>query len=106
MAQSQGLQVSKKSSRGDDLCSVQHTAEIISVVCNTPLRQIEHHRVKIKISCLVAFKGTVRRNPFRGEYNYHERNLRGVLHNFVGSNHDKYRGRKSRDTLPLIPLIK
>ena len=81
---------------GDDLRGMQHTAEIISAVCNIPqwssqgcathrgddLRGMQH---TTEINCtpqnqnqnlhlsLVAFKETIRRNPFRGGHIYHER---------------------------------
>ena len=37
-------------------------------------RCASHYRVRIKFSLsMAAFKGTIRRNPFRGEHVYHER---------------------------------
>ena len=79
------------------LCGVMHTPELdYAVGCTlrsqtssnmsvfrvfvfvTPFdsvfRQTAHCGVKIEIfESLVAFKGTIRRNPFRGEHIYHER---------------------------------
>ena len=69
-----------------------HTAESISPVCITTKRETAHRRVNLpsvyhneETNCaprsqnqnlclsLVAFKGTVRRNPITGENIYHER---------------------------------
>ena len=56
----------------DDLRSLHPTAKSISVVCITPQRQTAHRGDKINLS-QVAFKGTICRNPFRGEHIYYER---------------------------------
>ena len=50
------------------LCGVHHTAESSSAVCIALRSQTAHWGVKIEI-----FKGTIRRNPFRGEHICHER---------------------------------
>ena len=53
-----------------------HTAEKISVVCITPetISAVAHHGDKIEIlTSLFAFKGTIRRNSFRGEHIYNDR---------------------------------
>ena len=50
--------------RGDDLSGVQHTAEINC----TPRNQNRNLHLS-----MVAFKETIRRNPFRGEHIYHEK---------------------------------
>ena len=78
----------------DDLSGVQHTVVIISVVCNTPRSQSrqcaayrgddpthrgddlrgaqqQNQNRNLHLS-MVAFKETIRRNPFRGEHIYHE----------------------------------
>ena len=59
---------------GVKLCGVHPTAESSSAVCITHLSQTAHRGVKSK-SLLVSgcFKGTIRRNPFRGERIYNER---------------------------------
>ena len=63
---------------------------------------------------MIAFKGTIRRNPFRREHFNHEKkdfkheieteseNILACLSGAqIGLNHEKNGGRKSRDTLPL-----
>ena len=56
------------------LRSVHPTEESSSAVCIAPRSQTAQSRVNIEIfESLVAFKGTIRRNPFRGEHIYHER---------------------------------
>ena len=43
-------------------------------MCNTLWSQTAHCGVRIEnLAGLVAFKGTIRRNPFRGEHFYYER---------------------------------
>ena len=71
--------------RGVKLRGVLHTGESSSAVCCTPgsqaLRCASHRGVKLHtveskskfLESLVAFKGTIRRIPFRGEQLYHVR---------------------------------
>ena len=60
----------------DDLSILQHTAETISAFCNTPQRQTMYiprsQNWNLNLS-LVAFKETIRKNPFSSEHIYHER---------------------------------
>ena len=63
----------------DNLCdrfAVKGIVEMISTVCNI-YRGDKLHTAESKIEMfhlsLVAFKGTIRRNPLSGQHTYHER---------------------------------
>ena len=104
------------SHRGVKLIGVHATAESDSAVCITPLSQAPrcasyrgvklrgvHHTAESKCTpgsqnrnlykSLGAFKGTIRRNPLRGEHIYHERiylKYVGLLINFFCLRSDNF----------------